>query len=257
MQFSVVTVTYQNVEGLRRTSCSVLNQTHEHFEWVIVDGGSRDGTSALVDTIDDPRIRFVSGPDDGIFDAMNKGVDIASGHYVIFMNAGDMFARAGVLAEVSAAIGMDSPGLVYGDAWEAEPDGSSRHYKPARDPRHNRFVMFTHHQSIFYRSDLVKALKYDLTYQLSSDWVLTTRVLKTSVPVLRLESALSVFERGGISQSERLRGVANRELFRVYRHEQGFPLVGAACLWCIKVFTNKCRKWVPAVYDRVRYPRAS
>ena len=88
MRFGVVTVTYNNIQGLRKTSESVLAQSFEDFEWIVVDGGSTDGTMEFLSNLDQSRVRFLSEKDDGIYDAMNKGIDRTRADYCIFMKCG-------------------------------------------------------------------------------------------------------------------------------------------------------------------------
>ena len=250
-RFSIVTVTFNNLAGLRTTRDSVAGQTFADREWIVVDGASKDGTAEAMREARDPGLVFVSEPDSGIYDAMNKGIALSRGQYVIFMNAGDIFADADVLAAVDARIGTASPDVVYGDSYEAG-DGQ-RLYKPARRPAANRFVMFTHHQAIFYRRDHVQREGYDMTYRLSADWVMTTRILAKSGDLMRLDRPVCIFERGGISQRDDLRQVWDRELWRVYRREARWGLLPSAVLWLVKTRINAMRKLLPSIYDRVRY----
>lgn len=118
MKFSVITVTYNNLQGLLKTSESILEQTFGEFEWIIVDGGSADGTVQFLTSFDRLKINWVSEKDGGIYAATNKGIKLSRGEYCIFMNAGDRFLDASVLLNVSDAIGLDRPAIVYGDACE-------------------------------------------------------------------------------------------------------------------------------------------
>ena len=254
MRFSVVTVTYNNLEGLRKTADSIVAQTCEDFEWIVVDNGSTDGTTQFLSDFDQQKITWLSEKDSGIYDAMNNGINLARGEYCIFMNAGDQFSDPTVLSNVSQAIGLDQPTIVYGDAFEAAAD--KRHYKPARDPKANFYVMFTHHQSIFYRRQAL-GTGYDLSYKFSADWALTTRLLNApNTQVLRYDGAVCLFERGGISQSQEHRKTINAEHWRIYVEESRMSRVVAGVLWTAKVATNKMRRHLPWLYDLVRYRRA-
>ena len=249
--FTVATVCYNDRQGLEKTSRSVLSQSFPGFEWLVVDGGSTDGTVDLLQSFPVTSVRFVSEPDRGLYDAMNKALCMARGRYIIFMNAGDTFFDLDVLSNVAKSLGDSTPVLLYGDALES--DGKSTFYKKARKPEHNRYVMFTHHQAQFYRTDIARSVGYDLSYQYSCDWVLTTRLLRKDPRPLRFAGPVCVFARGGLSQQDRTRRVFNRELYRVYREEQSHPFAMAAAYWVIKVGINKARTLVPALYDRLRY----
>ena len=99
-KISVITINLNNAEGLRRTLDSVFRQTTQDFELVVVDGASTDGSVELIHTHADRIDRWVSEPDGGIYNAMNKAVAMATGEYVIFMNSGDTFYEDDVLARV-------------------------------------------------------------------------------------------------------------------------------------------------------------
>lgn len=250
-KFSVITVTFNNASGLSKTLQSVLEQTFADFEWIVVDGKSADETTSLLQQIDDPRVKWVSERDNGIFDAMNKGIKVSSGDYCIFMNAGDCFFDQFVLESVDRLVGDRRPTIVYGDA--CETDGQQRFEKPARSPHANFYVMFTHHQSIFYlRSALGEG--YDLSYKFSSDWALTTRLLNDpEVSTLRYPANVCLFERGGVSQGETHRRRINAEHWRIYVEETKMNPALAAILWAAKVGTNTARRFFPKLYDAIRY----
>jgi putative colanic acid biosynthesis glycosyltransferase len=254
--FSVISVCYNNLSGLKETEASLFAQDCADYQWLVVDGASGDGTQAHLAAIADPRLVATSEKDKGIYDAMEKGLIRATGDYLIFMNAGDTFADAGVLGAVKKLCTGRMPDLIYGDAYEC--DGAQRFYKPSRDPSAVSYVMFTHHQSIFYRRTLAQRVGFDHSYRMSCDWVMTGRILAVAGPnTLKFDGPISAFARGGVSQSKNMRAVFNRELFRIYRDEHLHPLLRAALLWSRKVLVNKVREKLPGLYDRIRYGRPS
>ena len=99
MKFTVITINYNNVEGLRQTILSVVGQTCDDFEYVIIDGGSTDGSVGVIKEYEDKITHWVSEKDGGIYNAMNKGVKVAHGEYLIFMNSGDIFFDNKVLSD--------------------------------------------------------------------------------------------------------------------------------------------------------------
>ena len=114
-KISVITVCYQAVKTIAATIQSVLEQTDADMEYVIVDGGSTDGTLDRIRAVSDSRIQLISERDQGIYDAMNKGVRLCSGEYVIFINAGDLFADREVLHTAGQAMGRGKPDSLYGE----------------------------------------------------------------------------------------------------------------------------------------------
>ena len=131
-RFSIVTVTRENLAGLKATWDSVCGQTGADFEWVVIDGASKDGSADWLAGLDRTSVRYVSAPDGGIYDAMNKGVAMAGGEYLLFLNAGDKLASPTVLRDVRERLGDRRPDILYGDSFEAGPAGDL--LKPARKP---------------------------------------------------------------------------------------------------------------------------
>lgn len=210
--FSLITVTHNNLKGLKRTHSSVDTQTCRDFEWIVVDGASDDGTrNYLAGSSAD----WTSEPDSGIYDAMNKGMARANGRYLLFLNAGDRLASADILETLRESIrsGPTSPGLVYGDSLEERPDGGL-FLKKARSHRRARQGMFTHHQAMLYRRETFDGMRYDLRYAIAADYDLTLRALKTGAHVLYVPVAVCVFECGGVSQRRTRQGRAEQFAIR-------------------------------------------
>ena len=122
VKISVVTVCFNSVSTLERTMLSVLNQTYPNIEYIIIDGGSTDGTVDIIKKYVDKLAYWVSEPDKGVYDAMNKGVLLATGDYTIFMNSGDRFYNNDVLAKFSCVEFMDAD-LIYGPVYTEKKDG--------------------------------------------------------------------------------------------------------------------------------------
>lgn len=129
--FSIITATYNAKDTLGRTLDSIDSQSFTDYEHLIVDGASSDGTVELVSATDNPRRTIISEPDEGLYDAMNKGIVQTTGRYLIFLNAGDKFHSPDTLALIAKAIeDNDNPGIVYGQTNLVDNDG---HYV---GPRH-------------------------------------------------------------------------------------------------------------------------
>ncbi|WP_413432833.1 glycosyltransferase family 2 protein [Crateriforma spongiae] len=254
-RFSIVTVCLNCRDDLEKTFESIRCQKFKDYEWCVVDGGSQDSTGEFLRSISMVGFGWTSEPDDGIFDGMNKGIERATGQYVIFMNAGDLLADDSVLTRVHEAIGDASPGLVYGDAIEFDGKGNE-HYKRARDPAANRYSMFTHHQSQFYLLSCLKKDGFSQKYELSADWALTTRILRRR-DALRVEGPVCRYLRGGVSMRPERRRQINSEMFEIHRTEQGVSLPIAFLLSVSKLSANKLREVAPGLYDRIRFRRAN
>ena len=114
MKISVVTVCYNSVDTIEETMLSVLNQTYSDVEYIIIDGGSTDGTVDIIKKYADRIAYWVSEPDNSIYDAMNKGIAVATGDYINFMNSGDSFASKDSISNVLTNIKEDID-IVFGD----------------------------------------------------------------------------------------------------------------------------------------------
>ncbi len=211
MLFTIITVTRDNFTGLRRTYDSLAEQSFQGFEWLVIDGGSSDGT---VDFLEEAQADYISEPDNGIYDAMNKGIGRAHGFFVLFLNAGDRLADANTLENLAAYIEhlQSTPQFIYGDSLE-ERTGQPPAYKPARPYKKSAYGMFTHHQAMLYRSDLIKDLRYDQSYPVAADYKFTLQYLSGAQVVVYYPEPLCLFESGGISQQRAAQGRA--EQFRI------------------------------------------
>lgn len=209
--FSIVTVTRNHLAGLRATTRALAQENPDLFEWIIIDGASTDGTAAYLKTT--PAL-WVSEPDQGIYDAMNKGLARATGVYVLFLNAGDTLALPHTLATLAALLKVRpvQPDLIYGDAFEDTPQG--RVIKAARSHVCLQQGLFTHHQAIFYRRDVINDLRYDLRYDIAADYKFTAEFLHRSADIFYWPRPICLFEAGGVSQRRAFRGRMQQTLIR-------------------------------------------
>ena len=172
IKFSIVTVNYNNQSGLERTIASSLSQDYEHFEMIIIDGLSSDGSRSILKEINDNRVSFLSEKDNGIYDGMNKGLNLCCGDWVIFMNSGDVFFDASVLANVAkqSATHDSEIQLIYGNK-----SYRGRTLVPLNiQDEVSAGGMFACHQAMFFRSDV----KYNLKFRIYADYDLIARIYK-------------------------------------------------------------------------------
>lgn len=221
--FSVITITLNNVAGLRLTRASVEDQTIRDFEWIVVDGASADGTVGELESCELPNLSWTSEKDSGLYNAMNKGLARIRGRYVIFMNAGDCFASADVLEKVRAGIADSGgePHLVFGDAIEKTEEGI-RLYKKTRSADWLHYGMHTNHQAMCYSAEGLAGLRFNESFRIAADYDLTCRVYMRRGGALALDFPLCVFAHGGVS--EKAANVGRRENWRVQRDVLGHSL---------------------------------
>ncbi len=206
MLLSVITVAFRNLDGVVKTWRSLRNLARDpslSFEWIVVDGGSNDGTAEFLEKLNGEfNLRYVSEKDRGIYDAMNKGIDMAQGRYAIFLNSGDIFHDD--VAQFVRQLGkVQGNAMVMGDALLDFGDGNKvrRAAKPGWYIYHS---LPASHQAIFFPVSGLKTYPYDLQYRVSSDYALTARMYKAGYPFKRLPGLVSEFSMGGVSTSNNL-----------------------------------------------------
>ena len=209
--FSIVTITLNNIDGLEKTHKSINAQTFKDYEWIVIDGASTDGT---IDFLEQSNTTYISEADDGLYDAMNKGIKRATGTYIVFMNAGDCFASTNTLETIAEHAKNTNPDFIYGDALEIL-DGTEI-YKHARPDYMMLSGMITHHQSMIYKRDEIDDLEYDLKYKIAADYDFTLRFLENAKNTIHIPAPLCVFESGGISETCALKG--RIEQFKIRRN---------------------------------------
>lgn len=188
IRFTVVTITYNAAAVLQRTLDSVCCQTHEGVEHLIIDGASTDATLAMADAYKQQSDRQGNGhkvivrsePDQGIYDAMNKGLTQATGDYTVFMNAGDTFPQADTLEQIVHCCRLkelptdELPGVLYGNTDIVDGEGHYLHPRRLQPPAQLTWRSFRHgmlvcHQAFYARTDIAKNLQYDTRYRFSAD----------------------------------------------------------------------------------------
>lgn len=209
-KLSVITVVHNGVGDIERTMLSVLNQTYPDIEYIIVDGLSVDGTLAVIEKYQD-RIKLLSEKDEGIYDAMNKGLALATGDYVLFMNSGDEIYSPDTVAKVfSAAKDAD---IYYGETEMMDENGQSlgqrRHSAPANFTwRSFKYGMNVSHQAIYIKRTLTEP--YDSQYYLSADidWII--RAAKKAKKNVRVDGYVAKYLVGGISKQKHQQSLLER-----------------------------------------------
>ncbi len=192
---TVVTVVYNRVKEIEQTMLSVLNQTYADLEYIVIDGGSTDGSLDIIRKYAKHLAYWVSEPDKGIYDAMNKGIRQASGEWVNFMNAGDSFWSPLVVAESMRYVqAYPSAGVLYGDTVHKNPFGKVRiDARPLEGIV--RETVFCH-QSCFVRTDLLKDMPFDLAYRYVADYDLLSKLYRAGVSFVYYPQVISLFAVG-------------------------------------------------------------
>lgn len=195
-KISVVTVTYNSAATLEETMLSVLNQTYPNIEYIIIDGGSTDGTVDIIKKYVNRLAYWVSEPDQGIYDAMNKGIAVAGGDYINFMNSGDKFYDSNTIESIFDASHEED--VIYGDTLNISNLCSYiEHCLPLEEMK--RILPFGH-QSTFVKSTIIRENLFNLHYKSASDYNQLFQIWKKGANFLYLPHIISVFDaRDGFS----------------------------------------------------------
>lgn len=183
-KFSIITVTYNAGAVLEDTIQSVITQTYKNVEYIIVDGGSKDRTLQIIEQYKEHIHTVISEPDKGLYDAMNKGIKLATGDYLCFLNAGDELHEDDTLQLMVHSITEPTlPDVLYGDTAIVDEEGHFLHMRRLAPPENLNWKSFKEgmlvcHQAFFARRDLVEP--YNLHYRFSADFDWCIRIMKKS-----------------------------------------------------------------------------
>lgn len=166
-KISVVTVCYNAVKTIEETILSILNQTYPNIEYIIIDGGSTDGTVKIIEKYANRLAYWVSEADNGIYDAMNKGIEVASGQYINFMNAGDKFANMSALQNVVNKIKSDAKIIVCD--W-CDIIRTGKIYRHPLDISYLKRDILCSHQASIISLDYHRSHRYDTSFKFCADY---------------------------------------------------------------------------------------
>lgn len=197
MRYSIITINFNNREGLKFTIESVKNQTFKDFEFIIIDGGSTDGSVEVIKQHANHLTYWVSEKDNGIYNAMNKGVKIAKGDYCLFLNSGDYFYNNCVLEAMAKDINQED--LIIGKVITAKGTIVS--------PPPHREISFYHlfsgaipHQGAFIKTELLKSTPYDENLKITADWKFFIQVIIfRNCSVKYTNEIITIYDTNGIS----------------------------------------------------------
>jgi glycosyltransferase involved in cell wall biosynthesis len=229
MKVTVITVTRNSAATLLDTLRSVAAQSLPGVEHIVVDGASTDATVDVVSRHGTHVAKFLSEPDHGIYDAMNKGLRLATGDIVGFLNADDRYADAGVLERVARAMDREGLDAIFGDVaffHEQNPQSIVRRYRSDRfHPRRLAWGWMPAHPSLFLRREIFQRIgPFRTDYRIAGDFELVARAFKDATLRYRyLPEVLVMMRTGGVSTAGwRNTLTLNREVLRACR-ENGIP----------------------------------
>jgi glycosyltransferase involved in cell wall biosynthesis len=193
IKITYVTITYQAEKVLQRTLNSVLEQDYPEITHLIIDGASTDGTLEMVNDYiarsnaadNGHKVLLMSEPDDGIYDAMNKGLRSLDGDFVCFLNAGDFLPSSDIVSRIVEMVNGQLPAVLYGDTDIVDGEGHFLHHRRLSPPEHLTWKSFRHgmlvcHQAFYARTDFAIATPYNQKYRYSADVDWCIRIMKAA-----------------------------------------------------------------------------
>ena len=199
---SVITAVWNDVEHLEKTIKSGFSQTYPNIEYIIIDGGSKDGTVDKIKKYSDKISYWVSEPDKGVYDAMNKGIAASTGDFVIFMNSGDTFHSVDAIEKMSLN-NVEKNTIVYGNVSVKYWDGVyvEKPHEFFKTSMKFKGVGICH-QTVFFPGEIIRKMKYELSYRIASDYDLMFRMWKNGVNFVYRDVVVADYEWGnGISSN--------------------------------------------------------
>ena len=206
---SIITVVLNGEEHLNKTLNSVINQTYENLEYIVVDGGSTDGTVDNIKKYEDKIDYWVCEKDNCLYDAMNKGIDIATGEWINFMNAGDEFYNYSVLMDLFNNQIHEEAEIIYGNHEIIYPTGHHRFVKAGIIKNLWKGEQFSH-QASFVKRNYLEKNKFDHSKKIAADFELYYKALQNYTKFKFIDLTIAKFEAGGVSDVNRIDSILQR-----------------------------------------------
>ena len=245
MKVSIVTITYNAARTLQRTLDSVACQTYADIEHLIIDGASKDDTVAIAErykAASRHEVVIQSEPDKGLYDAMNKGLQKATGDYLVFLNAGDtLYAPDTIETVVKPTANSQKPiAVIYGDTAITDAEGNFLHLRTHRPPEQLTWKSFKQgmlvcHQSFYVLTSLARQIPYDLQYRHSADVDWCIRIMREAerqqLALVNTHAILANFEEGGDTTQHHRDSL--KERFKIMMHHYGLVQTVVMHAWFI------------------------
>lgn len=217
--FSIITVTYNAAAVLEKTIISVCNQSYRYIEYIIIDGASSDETVHIAtryqnQTTDLKDFKILSEPDKGLYDAMNKGLKLATGDYIWFLNAGDILKNTDTVEQITSICEQKvQPDIIYGETDLIDSDGNVFAKRRLKAPEHLTWKSFSmgmlvSHQAFIAKRNIIPA--YDLQYRFSADFDWCIRCLKKATSIVNSGMRLVNYQYEGTTTANRKASLMER-----------------------------------------------
>ena len=233
--FSIITITYNAERWLERTILSVLSQSYPNIEYILIDGASKDKTLSIIDRYKDHIAKVTSEPDKGLYDAMNKGIRLATGDYLCFLNAGDSFHEDDTLQQMVHTLpGSELPDVMYGETALVDKEGHFVRMRRLSAPetltwKSFRQGMLVCHQAFFAKRTLVEP--YNLKYRFSADFDWCIRIMKKAHTLHNTRLTIIDYLDEGMTTQNRKASL--KERFRIMAQYYGLISTAAYHVWFV------------------------
>ncbi len=216
---TIVTVVFNSVEGIEKTIQSIIKQDYKNIEYIIIDGGSTDGTIDIIKKYEYAIDYWISEKDHGIYDAMNKGINLAKGKWINFMNAEDTFASPNVLSNIFQKHTFDDKTLIYGDSIDNYGD-FEKYFKASNCQKKLWQGMQFSHQSTFSPTSYHKKFLFDTNYTIASDFHFIYNAYINGITFKYIPIPIAKIYIGGVSYTNRIHVID--EYQKISSHETTF-----------------------------------
>lgn len=239
VKISVITINLNNKEAIRQTIESVVNQKFCNIEYIVIDGGSTDGSVEVIKEYQDKINYWISEPDKDIYDAMNKGIDLAKGEWIVFINSGDWFYNNDVLNNINNLISKDVD-VIYGDThlrYSEKYKGFTRIQKAGELSKLYRGMVFSH-QSVFVKTELMKQFKFKSNlYNYTADFDFFLQLFISNKNFFNSNMIISSILAGGKSDNKFNRINSLLENFKISKSYLGYNYIIRSVIFMIKEMT--------------------
>jgi len=204
MKISIITSVYNNKETIEDAIKSVLSQTYQNIEYIVVDGGSSDGTLEVIEKYRDKISTFISEPDKGIYDGLNKGVALATGDVVAFLHSDDIYASDNIIKEIVEEFRLSGADGVYGDLVYTPKEDTSKVLRYWKSKKFDISLLkqgwMPAHPTLFLKKSVYDTYgKFDLSFKIAGDYDFMLRVLSAGTKVSYLPQVFYKMRVGGES----------------------------------------------------------
>lgn len=232
--FSIVTINWNNLDGLKETYRSLASQTYRNFRWIVIDGASKDGSGEWLLNLDDSQAEITIEPDKGIYDAMNKGRlrAVETPGYTLFLNSGDSLGSPDVLGKINDELAETpvAPKFIYGNFYRKDAEGALTPVD-ARPIERAPLGLPASHQTMYFENERLRDYSFRLDYKLSADYCLLLEFLQgldLQRDVMQLPFPLCIFDTTGVSHKRRFEAIREdmdiRKRFLNYSAPNAFAL---------------------------------